>query len=111
MVLAVLGSENAVDFSTIIERFFSGIPAVCKDIESYVRFFTGEMYVEGASEIKKCIQDLVQSEEFESFGLSDLRQIWGSLNKRISHALVRENYKKLKISHEGGAEEKGGMKT
>jgi hypothetical protein len=98
MVLAVLGNENLVDYTNVLSRFFSGVPAVCKDMETCIRFFIGELYVESPADIKKSLKEFVSKDEFNDLELNDLDVMLSNLLQRVRHARVREHYKKLQIS-------------
>ncbi len=106
MVLAILGVENMQDYQTILSSFFAGVPSSCKDIESFVRFFIGELYVEDVRTIKKDLKSLVLCEDYPNMDLENLESVLSNSLKRIKQAKIREHYKKSKLSFpEGELEE------
>ena len=74
MVLAVLGSENVLSFEEILQRFVCSVPSSLSDIESYARYFTGELFVESANDIRRSFKRLA-SEMEETLSLDDFESI------------------------------------
>jgi hypothetical protein len=97
MVLSILKYPHLLTAEDIMRRFFNGTPAACNSIESYARFFTGEMYVEDLDDLKKSTKKAVLDENFESLDLDDFEGFVNNLGRRTRQAKVREKHKKLRV--------------